>query len=474
MNLDTDVCYQALTARDSRFDGIFFVGVKSTGIYCRTVCTAKTPLKKNCTFYSSAAASEKAGYRPCLRCRPELAPGNAPVDSAGRLALLAFNCIEEAALTGKSQEHLAKSMGISARHLRRVVESGYGVSPSELAITQKLLFAKRLLVDTGLPVTEVAFASGFSSLRRFNALFRERYHLKPTELRKEQKTEIRQESLICEVSYRPPFDWNSLLLFLSKRLFVGVEQIHANRYWRTVRLGEHRGWLSVGLSGKKNMLDLEVSLSLAPVLGQIICRIKNLFDLRADPLIIEKHLGVLAEPFSGLRVAGAFDGFELAVRAILGQQISIGAASTLAQRLTRRFCEKLENPIHDLVFYGPDPECLAKANPDELVELGVSELRAKSIILLANEMAAGQLKLLPGVDVEDAVQRLEQIPGIGSWTSQYIAMRALSWPDAFPHTDLGIQKALSQASANKVLKLSESWCPWRAYAAMHLWKSLEK
>lgn len=474
MQLNNDICYQALSARDTRFDGAFFVGVKSTRIYCRTVCTAKTPLKMNCSFYRSAAAAEKAGFRPCLRCRPELAPGNAPVDSSGRLAFLALERMEETALTDQTVDEWAFAVGISARHLRRVVESEYGVSPLELATTQRLLFAKRLLTDTDLPVTEIAFASGFSSLRRFNALFKERYKLKPSELRKNRCSSGSLDSLVCELSFRPPFDWESLLHFLSPRLFAGAEEICDGFYQRTVSIGKQRGWIKVGPAGKRNALRLEVSSSLAPSLSQIISRVKHLFDLRAEPQNIEKHLVGLPLVHSGLRVPGAFDGFELACRAILGQQVSVKAADTLARRFCQRFGEVADHTIGGLSFYTPTPERIAGAKKDEIIKLGILPRRAESIIALAQAVVAGAICLEPGVDPEETMRCLEQVPGIGVWTSQYITMRALSWPDAFPHTDLGIQKAMGERDARKVLEQAESWRPWRAYAAMHLWKTLEK
>ena len=322
MELNPDNCYQALLAHDARFDGLFFVGVRSTGIYCRPVCPSRAPRRAVCRFFPSAAAAERAGFRPCLRCRPELAPGLARVDAVSRLALDAASRIEDGALSERSVTDLAAELGISARHLRRVIESVYGVSPIELAQTQRLLLAKRLLTDTNLPVTEVAFASGFSSLRRFNALFKSRYRLNPTDLRRTRLTSVPQ-TLWCELPYRQPLDWQSLRDFLVGRASGGVECLAEGRYVRTVQLGGHRGWIAAAPAEHKPVMRVEVSASLAPVLLPVLSRVKRLFDLAADPQQIADRLGPLAVAYPGLRVPCAFDGFEMAVRAILGQQISV-------------------------------------------------------------------------------------------------------------------------------------------------------
>jgi AraC family transcriptional regulator of adaptative response / DNA-3-methyladenine glycosylase II len=473
MELDAHRCYQALLTHDDRFDGVFFVGVSTTGIYCRTVCTVKTPRRDSCTFYPSAAAAEQAGYRPCRRCRPELAPGNAPIDAVSRLAAAAAHRIEEGALAEGSVEALAVEMGISDRHLRRVIRSVFGVTPVELAQTQRLLLAKRLLTDTDLPITEVAFASGFSSLRRFNALFKERYRWNPSDLRKARASKIHPETLVCEVAYRPPLDWDALLSFLVGRGSCGVEATDGNRYLRTVAFGRHRGWIAVGPSGNQPALRVELSASLLPALQPTLARVRRLFDLAAEPLQIAAHLGPLAAARPGLRVPGAFDGFELAVRTILGQQISVRAATTLAGRFAATFGEPIETPYENLTHLSPTVERVAGAEPAEIISLGIIAARAHSILALARAVAAGKIALEPGADVEGTTARLKELPGIGEWTAQYVAMRALSWPDAFPHTDLGIYKALGENNPKRVLRIAEAWQPWRAYAAMHLWKSLE-
>jgi AraC family transcriptional regulator, regulatory protein of adaptative response / DNA-3-methyladenine glycosylase II len=473
MELNHDSCYQALAAHDSRFDGAFYVGVATTGIYCRTVCTARTPRRENCTFYPSAAAAEKAGFRPCLLCRPELAPGNARVDAVGRLAAAVYSRIEDGALSEQRVEDLASTMGVSDRHLRRIVEREFGVSPVELAQTQRLLLAKRLLTDTDLPVTEVAFASGFSSLRRFNALFKERYHLNPTELRKRRAVETTPDVLVCELAYRPPFDWTNLITYLTGRGTRGVESRDRETFRRTVRIKKAVGWLSLRPSGTRNTLRVEISSSLAPALLPVLSRVKRLCDLAAEPQQIAALLGPLSQKHPGLRVPGAFDGFEIAVRAILGQQISVKAATTLAGRFAMAFGETIQTPFSDLTHLYPTPERIARAEPAEIIALGIIGARANSLIALAKAVAEGTVSLEPSGDVESAMARLRQLPGIGEWTAQYIAMRALAWPDAFPHTDLGIRKALGETDSPRILKIAASWQPYRAYAVMHLWKSLE-
>ena len=473
MHIDADICYRAMISRDTRFDGVFFVGVSTTGIYCRTVCTAKRPRKDRCTFYPSAAAAENRGFRPCLRCRPELAPGNARVDAVGRLAAAAASRIEDGALTDSSIEELAADMGVSDRHLRRAIRTEFGVSPIELAQTQRLLLAKRLLTDTDLSIIDVAFASGFSSLRRFNALFKERYRLNPSQLRRRRPAAALPETIVCEVAYRPPLDWEALAAFLAARATSGVEWLDGRRYLRTAGFGRHKGWLAVEPSRRPNTLRVELAASLAPALPHALARVKRLFDLTADPDEIAARLGPLAEARPGLRVPGAFDGFEMAVRAILGQQVSVRAATTLAGRVAEAFGEPVETPFEQLTRLAPTPARLAGLDAADLVALGVGAPRARAILALAREVAGSGLALEPGRDVEATLERLRALPGVGEWTAQVVAMRALGWPDAFPHTDLGVRKALGMITPTRVLAAAERWRPWRAYATMHLWHSLE-
>lgn len=471
MVLNADVCYQAVLSHDPRFDGTFFVAVSSTGIYCRPVCTVRTPRRENCAFYPSAAAAEKAGYRPCLRCRPELAPGTALVDAASQLAAAVAGRIEDGALSELSLAELAAEYGVTARHLRRVVQAEFGVSPVELAQTCRLLTAKRLLTDTDMVVIDVAYASGFASLRRFNALFKQRYRLSPSALRRERSLPP-SELLTCELAYRPPFDWPALLAYLRARAAAGVEWVDQGRYLRTVALNGQYGWLAVEPHKSKNALRVQLTSNLAPHLLAVLARLKRLFDLAANPAVINAHLGGLAADAPGLRVPGAFDGFELAARAVLGQQTTVRAASTLAGRLAAAFGEPLETPFEQLNRLFPTPQRLAQTAAGDIAALGMPGRRAAALIALAGAVADGEIRLQPGRDVEVVMARLVALPGIGEWTAQYIAMRALGWPDAFPHTDLGIRKALGGIPAAEILERSRVWQPWRAYAAMHLWHSL--
>ncbi len=478
MTLDSNICYRALRARDARFDGRFFVAVSSTHIYCRPVCTVKPPRRENCRFYPSAAAAESAGYRPCLRCRPELAPGNASVDATTRLAQAAASLIEDRTLEDDGLEAIAVRLGITDRHLRRAFRAEFGVSPVEFAQTQRLLLAKRLLTDTALPVTEIAFASGFASVRRFNALFKAQYRLQPSQLRRVAPGAAALDTLDFELSFRPPYDWPVVSAFLGARAIAGVEALENGLYRRTVRVAvdgrQQFGWLEVGLSRKKPALRVSVSASLARALPPVLSRIKALMDLACNPVEVAQALGTLAKKHPGLRVPGAFDGFEVAVRAILGQQVTVAAARTVAGRFAAAFGDRVDTPFDALTTAFPTAERVAAVPYGRIAKLGMPGARARTVITLAREVADGKLVLMPNADIEATLDKLRALPGIGEWTAQYIAMRALAWPDAFPHTDVGVMKALNLSNPKRVLAAGEAWRPWRAYAVMHLWQSLRK
>ena len=477
MMLDSESCYQAVKAHDARFDGRFFTGVTSTKIYCRPVCSAKVPKRENCQFYPSAAAAESEGFRPCLRCRPELAPGNASIDSSARIAQSAASLIEDGAVNGVGFEELAARLGVTDRHLRRLFFEAFGVSPIDFAQTQRLLLSKRLLTDTKMSVTDVAFASGFQSLRRFNTLFKKRYRLAPSALRKSANASTFADEFVFELAYRPPFDWPHLLAFLGHRRVMGVERIEGKTYRRGVRIDakdlSHSGCIAVTQHKTKSVLSVRISSSLARVLPQVISSVKQLFDLACQPAEISAALGDLAQGHSGIRLPGAFEGFELAVRAVLGQQITVRAATTLAGRFAAAFGDEIATPYADINRTFPSAARIAPLRVDAIAQLGIIAARARTIIALAQQIAAGELRLDPSANVDATVAQLRAIPGIGEWTAQYIAMRALAWPDAFPHTDYGVMKALSEKNPRKVLEIAEAWRPWRAYAVMHLWRSLE-
>ncbi len=480
--IEHNAAYKALTSRDPRFDGVFFVGVTSTGIYCRPICPVKTPMQKNCRFFETAEAAEKNGFRPCLRCRPELAPGAAPVDDARRIAhLIAHRIAEGLADDGASLEEIAAQFDLSSRQLRRIVQKEIGVSPVELLQTRRLLLAKQLLTETKLPIIEIAFASGFSSLRRFNDSFNKHYRMPPSRLRKEaamrQITAAVTDTSTLQLAYRPPYDWQSILEFLRTRQIKEVEHITDEFYARTVRLGKHSGWIKVTHSPEKRSLFVEVASSLTPVLPALLGRLRNLFDLSARPDVIAGHLkkderlkaGIIKHP--GLRVPGAFDGFEMAVRAILGQQITVKAATTVACRFVEAFGARIVTPFTELSRLSPTAERVAKATVDDVAKLGIISARARSILALAKAHAAGELQLDAGLNPEKAIQQLVSLPGFGQWTAHYIAMRALRWPDAFPKEDVALRNKLGGITAKKAEEMSQAWRPWRSYAVLHIWKS---
>lgn len=482
MTHDPVALYNALTSRDPRFDGVFYVGVTSTGIYCRPVCTAKTPKAANCRFFNNAESAEKANFRPCLRCRPELAPGNAPVDDAHRIASLIAHRIDEGMLdNGAGVETIASQFGWSSRQIRRMITKELGVSPIELILTRRLLLAKQLLTETSLPIIEVAYASGFSSLRRFNDAFGNRYGMPPSRFRKttDNATSVTRPSgsFKLQLTYRPPFDWTGMMRFLSARAMNGVESIEADEYLRTVRLGRHSGWIHVRHEPGKRTLVVELTHSLTPALPALMGRLRNLFDLSARPDVISARLGqdsLLAEAVArnpGLRVPGAFDGFELATRAILGQQITVKGATTLASRFAEAFGEAIETPHRGLTRLSPSAHRIASATTEEVAILGIVRSRARSIVAVAEEMASGRLRLESGAPPEATIEQLVALPGIGPWTAQYIAMRALRWPDAFPKEDFVVRNALGGIAAGRAESMSQAWRPWRSYATLHLWNS---
>jgi AraC family transcriptional regulator of adaptative response / DNA-3-methyladenine glycosylase II len=477
--MDANACYSALAARDRRFDGIFYVGVTSTGIYCRPICTAKTPKRSNCRFFESREGAEKARFRPCLKCRPELAPGNAPVDDARRVAALVAQRIDEGMLdAGGGLETVAKKFGWSSRQIRRIVQQELGVSPMELLMTRRLLLAKQLLTETSLPMTEVAYASGFASLRRFNDAFGARYGMPPSRFRKAAEgPNVTGDgtTFSLQLGYRPPFDWDGMLRFLGARTLRGVEHVEDGVYTRTVRLGEEAGWVKVRNLSERSTLVVELTHTLTPVLPALLGRLRNLFDLAARPDVISSHLArdrrlaPLVRKNPGLRVAGAFDGFELAVRAILGQQVSVKAATTISGRFVAAFGEAVSIAGSSLTHLTPTSRRVAKASVDEIASIGVVRSRAASILAVARAVEDGMVVLEPGSDPGTTMAALIELPGIGPWTASYIAMRALRWPDAFPREDLVLRKRLGGVRGAVAEEISERWRPWRSYATMHLW-----
>ena len=445
------------------------------------MCTAKTPKAANCRFFDSAEAAEKASFRPCLRCRPELAPGNAPVDDAHRIASLIAHRIDEGMLDdGGGLETIAARFGWSSRQIRRMLDRELGVSPIELVMTRRLLLAKQLLTETALPIIDVAYASGFASVRRFNDAFSKRYGMPPSRFRDatdKAAVATTTESFTIQLAYRPPFDWSAMMSFLGARAMKGVESVEDDIYRRTIRLGKHTGWITVRHALPKRVLLVELTHSLTPALPALLGRLRHLFDLSARPDIIGAHLArdpLLAASVArnpGLRVPGAFDGFELVTRAILGQQISVKAATTLAGRFAGTFGEPIDTPHPGLTHLTPAPGRIRAANPEELTALGITGARARSIVALAEEIETGRLTLDAGASPGPTIERLTALPGIGPWTAHYIAMRALRWPDAFPKEDIAVRNALGGVTAAQAEAMSEAWRPWRSYATLHLWSA---
>jgi AraC family transcriptional regulator, regulatory protein of adaptative response / DNA-3-methyladenine glycosylase II len=484
MASDSSVLYKALTARDARFDGTFFVGVTSTGIYCRPVCPAKTPKLRNCRFFASPQQAEQEHFRPCLRCRPELAPGNAPIDDAQRIAQLVVQRLEDDSFgDDTSIETIAAQFHLSSRQIRRIVRTELGVPPIQLILTRRLLLAKQLLTETRLPVTDVAYASGFSSLRRFNDAFRSRYGFAPSALRKQAREsgaaagEATTSTLL--LSYRPPYDWSGVLAFLRGRALTEVEWVTDDFYARTVRIGDRLGSIRVSAGARNNTLAMEFTHTLTPVLPAVLRRVRDLLDLDARPDLIAKQLrkderlAPLVKRAPGLRVPGAFHGFEMGVRAIIGQQVTVKAATTLARRFVTRFGEPYATPFPELARLTPTPERVAAATVDEIASLGIVGARARSIIALAEAHVSGALSLEHRVhhSPTEIIVRLAELPGIGAWTAHYIAMRALRWPDAFPKEDIAVRNRLGGVSAKQAELLSQPWRPWRSYAVLHLWRA---
>lgn len=479
--IDPQAAYRALQAHDARFDGRLFVGVTSTGVYCRPVCRVRTPMQRNCRFFHNAPSAESAGFRPCLRCRPELAPGLSLVDSPQVLAQHAARMIDEAARAGEDLylPAVAERLGVTDRHLRRIFAVAHGVSPIDYLTTQRLLLAKRLLTDTPLPVTEIAHASGFGSLRRFNDAFATRYRMSPMALRKERNF-MPRGALVLRLAYRPPYDIDGLLRFFAARCIAGVEGVDlpARALRRTFALTQRGqrfiGWFAGRFVPERCEFELQISASLLPALGSVLERVRQALDLDADPALIDSAIGGVPGPIvPGLRVPNGIDGFESAVRVILGQQVTVAAARTLVSRLVERFGTAIETPHAELTRCFPDARTLAEASAESIGTLGIVRQRVGALQALAREVHAGRIALHRGAPLHATQDALRALPGVGEWTVQLISMRALAWPDAFPATDIGVLNALGTRDAKAVAAQSEAWRPWRSYAVMRLWQSLE-
>ena len=485
MDMDDDACYRALSTRDARFDGRLFVGVRTTGIYCRPICPARTPKRVNVRFFQSAAAAQEAGFRPCLRCRPETSPDLGAWRGASNTVGRALTLIEAGALDAGDVEALADRLGVGERQLRRLFRQHLGASPVAVAQTRRVLLAKQLIHETRLPMTEVALAAGFGSLRRFNETFQQLYDRPPAALRRldgADRPAGTAGAISLTLPFKPPYDWPAMLDFLGLRAIPGVERVADGRYARTIAIGEDRGVVSVELAGR-DRLGVTVRFPKISALPAILARVRRVFDLAADPAAIGDHLArdpvlaplVAARP--GLRVPGAWDGFELAIRAILGQQITVTAARGLADKLVQAHGEPLPENLGGaswgLTHVFPAPGVLAQA---DFAALGMPRSRAAALASLTRAVIADPRIFGPRRGLEEAVGALRALPGIGEWTAQYIAMRELREPDAFPAADIGLMRALADPDGRRptpaeLLARAEGWRPWRAYAALHLWSS---
>jgi AraC family transcriptional regulator, regulatory protein of adaptative response / DNA-3-methyladenine glycosylase II len=481
-----EACYSAMLARDARFDGRFFTCVSSTKIYCRPICAVRPPKLANCSFVQSAALAELAGYRPCLRCRPELAPRARNWSAQDASAVLA----EQAARllqtdSAQSMQALADRLGVSTRHLQRVFTAHFGVAPLAYVQTQRLLQAKLLLCDSDQSISEIAFASGFSSLRRFNAAFVGHYRLNPSALRKayvsDSKTTPNPKPKACiYLSYRPPYDHAALLRFFEKRAIPGIDFVSPNAYTRSVHIGDAAGWLELKFEPEKHRVGLRCAPQLGHVLPQLIAISRELLDLDALPDAIEAVLGKDFPDSAGIRIPGTVSGFELAVRAVLGQQVTVAAARTFAERLVGRFGSALAAPLStphgEITRCFPSAQTLAAASAEEIGSLGIVRQRQAAILALAKAVHEDGLDLSSSAYPAQAIEALKALPGIGPWTASYIAMRALRWPNAYVEGDVALWKALgiekSSRAPKQALARAEHWQPWRSYAVLRAWESL--
>jgi AraC family transcriptional regulator of adaptative response / DNA-3-methyladenine glycosylase II len=480
MDMDFEACRRAFVTRDARFDGRVFGAVKTTGIYCRPICPARTPKPENMTFYPTAAAAQEAGYRPCLRCRPEASPDLGAWRGTSNTVSRALALIEGGALDAGDVDALAARLGVGERQLRRLFRQHLGAAPVTVAQTRRVLLAKQLIQETRLPMAEVALASGFGSVRRFNETFQQLFGRPPGDLRRlAGEASAAAAGVTVKLPYRAPYDWDAIIGFLTARAIPGVEAVSPRRYARTLSVDGAAGVVVV-TPGDGDFLVAEIRFPKLQALPAVIARIRRVFDLTADPQLIGDHLSqdailaplVAARP--GLRAPGAWDGFEMAVRAILGQQITVTAARNLAAKLVATYGE----PIDDAAAAGLGLTCVFPT-PQRLVgqdiaALGMPQARGRALEALARTVAADPAIFTPRADLESAIAALSALPGVGEWTAQYIALRELREPDAFPHADIGLLRAMAspegvRPTAEQLLARSQHWRPWRAYAAQHLW-----
>jgi AraC family transcriptional regulator of adaptative response / DNA-3-methyladenine glycosylase II len=473
MELDWQVCSRARITRDARFDGKFFIGVRTSGVYCRSICPAPPAKEKNVLYFPTAAAAAEAGFRPCLRCRPECSPGTPAWLGTPNTVSRALRLISESALEEGGVEALAERLGVGSRHLRRLFLQHLGATPSAVARTRQLHFAKKLIDETNLRMSDVALASGFGCVRRFNVGIRKVYHRTPTQIRRlaRQRMVQPENHYLFRLRFRPPYDWKGMLAFLSPRATPGVEAVVDGTYRRTISLNGNDGYFEVSLDENSNVLVVRLQFGDPRSLFFITERIRTMFDLNADwasivqSLRTDPVLATQVDSGPGLRVPGCWNGFELGTRAILGQQITVKGATLLAGRIVSSFGKPFS--VDGLTHLFPAPEVLADA---KLTRIGLTGPRAEAIRALARAVCDGRISFESVADSHTLLNRLCELPGIGKWTAQYVAMRALGEPDAFPSADLGLLRAMALGTSRELERHAEAWRPWRAYAAMYLWR----
>lgn len=475
LTLDWRVCSRARLSRDARFDGKFFIGAFNSGVYCRSICPAPTCKEKNVRYFPTAAAAAEAGFRPCLRCRPECSPGTPAWMGTSNTVTRALRLIGESGLEDGGVELLAERLGVGARHLRRLFHKHLGASPIAVAHTRRLHFAKKLIDETTLSMEHIAQASGFGCVRRFNAAIRATYHRTPTQIRRisPRMALLGENEYAFKLRYRPPYQWESMLQFLQLRATPGVEAVEHGSYRRSIVLNNLQGYFEVSRSGDPDTLDVRIQFPDSRSLFLIVERIRRMFDINADWEPIAKSLkidpalrnAINAKP--GRRLPGCWDGFELTTRAILGQQVTVKGATSLTGRLVRKFGRPLPTP-NGLTHLFPQPEDLADA---KLASIGLPARRAETIQRLARAVSSGELNFDAVTDSDAFIRQLAEIPGIGPWTVQYVSMRALGEPDAFPTGDVALLRALRLTSSRAMEARAEKWRPWRSYATLYLWSS---
>jgi len=473
--LDWQVCSRARLSRDARFDGKFFIGVLSTRIYCRPICPVPTVKEKHVRYFPTAASAAEAGFRPCLRCRPECSPDTPAWLGTSNTVSRGLRLIVESGLEDAGIEGIAERLGVSARHLRRLFIRHLGASPSAVAKTRRLHFAKKLIDETALSMTDIAFASGFGCVRRFNAVIRKTYKRTPTQIRRlvHQKSIQQEGHYLFHLRYRPPYHWQSMLAFLAAHATPGVEAVDLNGYRRSISLNGSHGYFAVSFVEERDALAVRVQIGDPRTLYLIVERIRSMFDLNADWSAIAQSLGADPELTSrigarpGLRVPGCWNGFELTTRAILGQQISVKRANELAGKIARSLGQAITG-AGSLTHLFPTPEILADAN---LEVSGLSKKRAETIRALARAVCDRQITFERIVDSDAFLATLRELLGIDWWTAQYVAMRALGEPDAFPAGDLDLPGAIGLKTSGELEERAEAWRPWRSYASMYLWRS---